>query len=90
MNSEDFISFKPHQPPEGSTIRMITPMPQKRRLMPREPKRHCRSHKAGENADKEKRRGWMRGEEGRATETGTDTQIRSAVGGPGAQHPVQC
>lgn len=90
MNSEALISFKSRQPPEGSRIGMITPMLQTRLFLPKEPKRHRQSHKAGENAEKEKRRGWMRGEEGRATETGADTQIRSAVGGPGARHPVQC
>lgn len=60
-------------------------MLQTRLLMPREVKRHCQGHTAGESA--ERKRGWMSGEKGRVTETDTDTQIRSAGRGPGAQHP---
>lgn len=35
-------------------IRMITPMPQTRLLMPREVKRHCQGHTAGESADRKR------------------------------------
>lgn len=44
-----------------------------------------RPHSRGEC--REKKRGWMSRERGRVTETDTDTQIRSAGRGPGAQHP---
>lgn len=51
--------------------------------MPREVKRHCQGHTAGERQSTEQS-GWMRGKKGQITEKDTDTQIRSAGRGPGA------